>query len=422
MIIIKDKTKCCGCEACVQICPHDCISFTEDEEGFLYPKVDTDKCLNCGLCEKVCPVLNNGQPHDPMLIYAAKNLNEDERYNSSSGGVFCLFAEKIIDSGGVVFGAKYDEQWNVVHGYTDTVDGIKDFMTSKYVQSHIGKSYSQVRDFLRNGRKVLFSGTPCQIAGLKRYLRKDYENLVLVEVLCHGVPSPKVWRLYLEEVMKNARNGENTVLSPPIHLSSESDTLCNLNNAQIKSISFRDKRTGWRKYSFALTLAKAAADGKQNTVSLSHIHREDPYMMAFINNLILRPSCHNCKAKGGRSGADISLADFWSISMIMPDIDDGKGVTLVMVHTPKAIKLLDTIEVQKYKVEGWDIWDFCSIYYRSLRHHPNRNKFFRDLDRGYVRLSEKLYQYSILTNKIKLVRLIDCIKIRIYRKLGINYK
>ena len=422
MIIIKDKIKCCGCEACVQICPHDCIAFTEDTEGFRYPKVDAEKCVNCGLCEKVCPILNSGQPHDPMLIYAAKNLNEDERYNSSSGGVFCLLAEKIIDSGGVVFGAKYDDQWNVVHGYTETMDGINDFMTSKYVQSHIGKSYIQARDFLRNGRKVLFSGTPCQIAGLKRYLRKDYENLFLIEVLCHGVPSPKVWRLYLEEVMKNARKGENSVLLPTIHHFSESDPLCNLNNAQIKGISFRDKRTGWRKFSFALTLAEDAAEGKQNSVSLSHIHRENPYMMAFINNLIIRPSCQKCKAKGGRSGADISLADFWSIGMVMPEIDDDKGVTLVMAHSQKAIQLFGTIEVKKYEVEGWDIWDFCSIYYSSLRHHPKRSKFFRDLESGQIRLSEKLDEYSTLTCQIKLARLIDRIKIRIYRKLGLRFK
>ena len=421
MIIIKDKTKCCGCEACVQICPHDCIAFTEDTEGFRYPKVDTEKCVNCGLCEKVCPVLNSGKPHDPMLIYAAKNLNEDDRYNSSSGGLFCLLAEKIIDSGGVVFGAKYDEQWNVVHGYTDTINGIKDFMTSKYVQSHIGESYIQVRDFLRNGRNVLFSGTPCQIAGLKRYLRKDYENLFLIEVLCHGVPSPKVWRLYLEEVMNNVRKDKNSVLLPPIHHTSESVPLCNHDNAQIKGISFRDKRTGWRKYSFALTLAKAVAEGKQNTVSFSQIHRENPYLMAFINNLILRPSCYKCRAKGGRSGADISLADFWSIGMVKREIDDDKGVTMVMIHSDKANQFLNNLNVQEYEIKGWDIWDICSIYYRSLICHPNRSRFFKIMRGNSTNISDRLDDYSQITPTYKVLMLIDRIRIRLRRLLGVRF-
>ena len=144
--------------------------------------------------------------------------------------------------------------------------------------------------------------------------------------------------------------------------------------------------------------------------------------MAFINNLIIRPSCQKCKAKGGRSGADLSLADFWSIGMVMPDIDDDKGVTLVMVHSPKAIQLFDTIGVKKYKVEGWEIWDFCSIYYSSLRHHPKRSIFFRDLESRHIRLSEILDQYSTLTFQFKLIRLIDRIKIRIYRKLGLRFK
>lgn len=356
MIKITDKQNCCGCEACVQACPKQCINFEQDNEGFRYPKVDETLCIDCGLCEKVCPVLNTGTAREPLASYAAINDNETERLKSSSGGVFILLARQIISEGGVVFGAKFDEQWNVIHSYSDNGEGLAAFMGSKYVQSRIGNTYSQAKVFLKAGRKVLFSGTPCQIAGLRKYLRKEYDNLLTVDVICHGVPSPAVWRQYLEEIKKDARQGENSVSLSPMPQVSERDTLNSVDEVAIECISFRDKRLGWKKYSFALTLAEAAADGKQNTVSLSHIHREEPYFIGFNDwSLYLRPICYSCPFRELRSGSDLTLADFWGIETLKLEMDDNKGVSVILANTPKGRDIVQELHLQKNEVDYPDV-------------------------------------------------------------------
>ena len=224
MIEVKNKKDCCGCHACSAICAKHCITMKSDEEGFLYPIVDKDACTNCGLCEKVCPMLNQSEPSPPLKVYAGKNKDEEIRCQSSSGGIFTLLAEKVIGEGGVVFGAKFDKNWDVVHSWTDTLEGIAVFRGSKFVQSTIGEAYLDIKHFLKQGRKVLFSGTPCQITGLKKFLRKDYNNLLTVEVVCHGVASPRIWNEYLKSLqLKN-----------------------------IGAISHKDKSSGWRGYSFSI--------------------------------------------------------------------------------------------------------------------------------------------------------------------------
>ena len=163
MIKISDKTECCGCNACSQICPLGCIDMQEDSEGFLYPKVNLDVCIDCKLCEKTCPILKQNENRKPITVYAAKNTNEDVRIQSSSGGAFSVLAEYVINHQGVVFGAKFDDKWDVVHDYTETLEGIKSFRGSKYVQSFIGEMFVKVKEFLEQNRLVLFSGTPCQV-------------------------------------------------------------------------------------------------------------------------------------------------------------------------------------------------------------------------------------------------------------------
>ena len=174
MIDIIDKKDCVGCNACVQRCPKQCITMHEDEQGFLYPKVDLSLCIHCDLCEKVCPIINQAQPREPLETFAAKNPDDKVRMTSSSGGIFFALAKNIIEEGGVVFGAKFNENWEVVHDYAETLEGVKAFQGSKYVQSRIGDTFRQAEEFLKAGRKVMFTGTPCQIAALGLFLRKDF--------------------------------------------------------------------------------------------------------------------------------------------------------------------------------------------------------------------------------------------------------
>ena len=199
MINIKDKSKCCGCSGCMNICPKNAIIMKEDKNGFKYPIVDKEKCINCGLCEKVCPILNNKKEQQKEIkAYACYNKNIEERLKSSSGGIFILLAKEILKRNGIVFGAAFDENFNVKHISIDNEKDIEKLMGSKYVQSNMGKVYKEVKEFLENGKYILFSGTPCQIEGLKKFLKKDYDKLYTQDIICHGVPSPKIWQMYLE--------------------------------------------------------------------------------------------------------------------------------------------------------------------------------------------------------------------------------
>lgn len=334
MLQVTDKSQCCGCHACASICAKHCITMQEDNEGFLYPIVDEKACTDCGLCEKVCPVINQSEPRRPLKVYAAKNANEEVRLKSSSGGIFSLLAEAVIREGGVIFGAKFDKDWNVVHAWTDTKEGIADFRGSKYVQSTIGNTYREAREFLKLGRKVLFSGTPCQLAGLRKFLRKEYDNLLTVDVVCHGVPSPLVWRKYLEETREKLRAerdaGKNTVSSSLMEM------------PVITGISFRDKTHGWKKFGFRLRYAASKAAGNSVSSSANDSERtllqpfpENVFMKGFLSNFYLRPSCYACTARTGKSGSDISIADFWGVQNYYPEFDDDKGIGLVLVNTEK---------------------------------------------------------------------------------------
>lgn len=262
MIRIERKQDCCGCEACRQICPKACITMQRDEQGFLYPNVNESNCIDCGLCEKVCPVINQSYGHKPISTFAAKHLNEEIRMNSSSGGIFSALSEETINAGGIVFGACFDEEFNVIHNYATTLVDCKHFRGSKYVQSRIGDSYIHCEKFLKEGKLVLFSGTPCQVAGLKKYLRKEYPNLLTIDVVCHGVPSPVVWQEYLKSKFGNNK---------PLY------------------INFRDKqKLGWNKFGLKIITSK-----KQ----INQYHKNNNYMLCFLSDLCLRPSCYSMFGK-----------------------------------------------------------------------------------------------------------------------------
>ena len=241
MINISNPKDCCGCTACASICAHDAISMKPDAMGFLYPEVDKSKCVDCGLCERVCPELNIEVPTQPQHVYAAINVDTHIRLQSSSGGIFTPLASQIIASGGVIFGARFDSDWQVEISYTETIEGLQAFRGSKYVHARVGKSFSQCEQFLKQGRIVLFSATPCIISGLLHYLNKKYANLLTVDLACHGVPSSLIWQKYLEETTaQRAVDGKSTVLS-------------SLNaKSSIKDIKFREKSKGWKKFRFVL--------------------------------------------------------------------------------------------------------------------------------------------------------------------------
>ena len=278
------------------------------------------------------------------------NKDEEVRLKSSSGGIFYLLAEKIIAEGGVVFGARFDEQWQVVIDYAETMDGVRAFMGSKYVQARMDTAYADAKRFLKEGRKVLFSGTPCQIAGLNHYLRKPHDNLLTVDIICHGTPSPKVWSRYLDEVVTAGRKA-------------------------IHDVQFRNKRNGWKAFNFTM-----AYDKDEKAVSLFSHHQQNHYMRAFLRDMILRPSCYQCQAKSGRSYSDITIADFWGINTEMPEMDDDKGTGLVLVNTEKGHSALDWTKISHKETTAETAVRYNPAYYRSVAPQPKRAAFFAQLD------------------------------------------
>ena len=409
MIKIKEKEDCCGCSACVQRCPKHCITLQEDTEGFLYPKVDEHNCIDCGLCEKVCPLVIRPTAITPRAVLAVKNRNEEERMASSSGGVFIAVAQKVIQKSGVVFGAVFDEHWEVKHTYAETMEGVYPMMGSKYLQSRMENSYHEVEQFLKQGRKVLFTGSPCQVAGLHSFLRKDYPNLLCIDFLCHGVPSPGVWRRYLEETFfqsaQRAAAGKNTVLSS------------SLNTVPVLTgIDFRDKKSyGWKKFSFVVR-GKFTSKADQNSVLLSVMHRENSFMRGFLTDIYLRPSCYRCLCKNGVSHSDLTIADFWGINWLMPDFDDDKGVGLVLVNTEKGKEIFNTLDMEIRMSSLEDAKRFNGGFKEVVKVHPKRDKFFYLIDeKGYT--VEKAVGACLYVPRYK--RMLQCGKRKVKRILEI---
>ena len=348
MLEITSKNNCTGCSACANICPRGCIRMTADYEGFLYPEVKEEMCMDCGLCEKVCPMLHKPKQHDILAVYGAKNKQDEVRLMSSSGGMFTLFAEEILQQGGVVCGAVLDEQLVVRHILTDNVADLPKLRGSKYVQSEIGDIYGEIRKILREGKKVLFSGTPCQVAGLKGYLVKPFSNLFTVDVVCHGVPSPKVYQKHLAELAQEA---------------SES----------VVQVRFRDKTKGWKRGE-TLFLTEHQRLGASK--------RKDTYMRLFLNNVSIRPSCGECAFNNKRSVADITIADYWGIDKQFPEFDDDKGVTLVLVNSKVGAALLAQVEDRAVllKTDFAKGAEYNLAVSKSLPLHPQREFFFKNLE------------------------------------------
>ena len=307
---------CCGCSACASICPKNAISMQINQEGFLYPIVDSNFCIHCNMCANVCPVIHVCEKNetDESSAYAAYIKDENVQKSSSSGGVFFGLAKAILSDNGIVFGAAFDKK-DVSRCIITCVDNLHDLSSlqgCKYVQAEVGSAYKEVKAFLKKGKKVLFSGTPCQIAGLYSYLgQKNDENLFTIDIVCHGVPSPLVYQKYLKFVEKKN------------------------NLKKITSIRFRDKVTGWRKYSISVFF--------DDDSSCSSFAKENLYFRAFLSDICTRKGCSHCKYSKIPRIADISLGDFWGVEHIHPQINDGNGVSLVSINNKHGQMLWDKV-------------------------------------------------------------------------------
>lgn len=348
------KKLCTGCSACYAACAKGAISMTPDAEGFSHPIIDSAKCVNCGLCAKACPVLVRPAPRKPLAVYVAKAKDDELRMKSSSGGVFSLLARQVIFEGGIVFGAGFDHKdWHVMHKSAESEEELDDLRGSKYVQSEMGDVFRRVKTELESGRKVLFSGTPCQVAGLRLYLGKNYENLLLVDVVCHAAPSPLAWRKFLEkraEAYYNDRVG---------------------GIMEIRRISFRRKDCGWKRYSLSLRFA----NDKEYLEDLT----KDTFLRGFLSELYNRPSCHDCKCRELKSGSDLTIADYWRVHEKFPEMDDDRGASLVLVNTCKG----ETIWSNISNIADVSLSDFADAIrtnpaiVKSSPPNRNRARFFR---------------------------------------------
>lgn len=370
MSFIQENLNCSGCHACYNACPKHCITMKSDNEGFWYPQMEQANCINCGLCERVCPILHKITVNRAPQAYAAYLGDEKTRMESSSGGIFTALAEDVSKQGGVVFGACFDKNFDVVHDYAETIQELEKFRGSKYVQSKIGDTYRQAKDFLETGRPVLFSGTPCQIGGLKSYLGKEYNNLICQDLICHGVPSPKVWQKYV--AFREAEAG-----------------------VPARRIAFRSKDEGWKRYSVSFEF-------KNDTEYRETLDR-DLYMRAFLHNVCLRPSCYHCAFKTLHRQSDITLADFWGIERIVPEMFDDKGTSLVLVNTPKGQTLFERIAAKAVvkKVDWQQISGLNPAAYQSAIPSPYRQAFFEKLDdQGFEELIKK-YGIDPISTRIR---------------------
>lgn len=355
MISINKKDNCCGCYACVNVCPKDCISMEEDREGFNYPCVDKSKCVDCTLCEKVCPIINKDKvaqgSNEEDNTYVAYTKNETVRKNSSSGGMFTELAESVLKNNGVVFGCAFDDDFNAHHIMIDNISDLEKLRGSKYIQSQIESTYKEAERILKNGQLVLFSGVACQIAGLNSYLRKDYNNLITVDVLCHGVPSGKAWRKYIDDNQKR-------------------------HNAKLNKYYFRNKDNGWKVF----TVKQMYMDNQGE----SSLFNKDSFMQLFLGEVCLRPSCHNCRFKDIRRPSDITLGDCWGVQNYMPEMDDDKGTSVVIAHTKKGVNILNSVKnnlvIKKAKLDR--ALPPTADSRKSVLPHKNREIFFKQLNEG----------------------------------------
>jgi coenzyme F420-reducing hydrogenase beta subunit len=299
------EKNCTGCTACASVCPCNAITMLEKTNGFQYPEVNQYLCVHCGKCIKVCPCLSKNSIRASLpRVYAAKNLDDIVRQSSSSGGIFSIFAEEMLAGNGIIYGCELIDGKVAEHIRCEDINSLRKIRGSKYIQSSLQNSFAKVKLDLLANHNVLFVGTPCQVAGVKSFIG-DNQRLLTVELLCHGVPSPGVYRKYIHEMEE-------------------------LFKSKVTDVFFRKKMDSWRNYVVCVEFL----NGKFSYETF----KDNPFMVAFLDNLCLRPSCYNCQFKNGTSGADFTLGDFWGIENICPALDDDKGTSIVLVHSQKGLE------------------------------------------------------------------------------------
>lgn len=366
--------RCCGCAACANACAAGAIKMAENREGFLYPVINHELCVGCGACDRACPRLE-----EYPMAYAAMCNSSHIREKSSSGGIFHLLAEKILSQGGAVYGAAFDENFEVCHCRVDSIDDLEKLQGSKYVQSRIGEVFRDVKAQLATGKLILFSGTPCQCEGLVSYLGKPYKNLYVVDFICHGVPSPAVWRSYVKYVAGLKKD------------------------TQISHVFFRSKNLSWERYLLEFTFV--------NSSKYSNDLHTDIYLRGFLKDLYLRKSCYECTSRKLHRVSDVTVADFWGIQNVLPDMYDSRGTSLVLVQSEKGHRLFDGIDARISKVNFVEAIKGNSAYLWSPAVHLKREAFFKRFEAGeeLVPLLQELLKEPLINhakNRLRSVKIL----------------
>jgi len=388
-MITRVGKECCGCSACANICPKHCIRMAENDGGFLYPQIQEENCVNCGACEKVCPILKEAAAEDNRRqAWAVVNRDQDVLIKSSSGGLFSALAGEMIARGGCVFGAAFTADFSRVHHImAENPEDLCALRGSKYMQSDPENCYPAVREQLIQDRWVFFTGTPCQIAGLKGFLGRDHERLICADVICHGTPSSLLWRSYLKHIQEKLA-GKAT------------------------AVSFRDKTEGWKAFSMKIM----AENGKIYRCSLG----EDPYLRMFLKNVCLRESCYHCKVKEKGFFSDITMGDLWGAEQILPEIESEPGVSFALVHTEKGRLLFEQISrgMSVFPVDYERALPYNPVLTDSAKRPNERDSFFSDLDKLSWNKLERRYakdRIDIVVRRIISTSLIGSLKRAIIR-------
>lgn len=367
-------TNCTGCGACLNVCPKQAIGMQQNEKGFYNPVINEEICIKCGLCNKVCPINNyKSENIEHPTVYAFQNQDKDILFKCASGGAFASIAKYVIKNNGIVYGVVYDENMKVCHSRTDNLKYLEKMYSSKYVQSDTKDTYKLTKVDLENGRLVLYSGTPCQIAGLKSFLRKDYENLITVDIVCHGVPSPLVFELYKKEISK-------------------------FNDDKILNIDFRNKNNGWNPYNIEIKTIKSTFVEKAN---------KNDYFKLFLSNLNINSSCNACQFNKLPRTADLSLADFWGVDEYDKNLNDNRGLSIILLNNTKGIELLKHLSAKEILKEiplEYVILcnkNICS----SSTPHKNREKFFIDIKNGKS-LKQCVKKYAAVPIHLSIYRIL----------------